>query len=87
MFEETFESTEWRKVKQMQPMRCDYASIKAGALRRHLIRHSGEKSNKCNQCAYVSNEAGDLRTHMKNTVVKNQTDATNATLHPLRQAI
>ena len=27
--------------------------------------HSGEKSNKCNQCDYASSEAGDLRKHLK----------------------
>ena len=27
--------------------------------------HSGEKSNKCNQCNYASFHAGDLRTHLK----------------------
>ena len=27
--------------------------------------HSGEKSNKCNQCDYASVEAGDLRRHLK----------------------
>ena len=27
--------------------------------------HSGEKSNKCNQCDYASSRAGDLRRHLK----------------------
>ena len=27
--------------------------------------HSGEKSNKCNQCDYASSRAGHLRTHLK----------------------
>ena len=26
--------------------------------------HSGEKSNKCNQCDFASSRAGNLRTHM-----------------------
>ena len=26
--------------------------------------HSGEKSNKCNQCEFASSRAGNLRTHM-----------------------
>jgi len=30
-----------------------------------LKTHSGEKSNKCNQCDYASSEAGDLRRHLK----------------------
>ena len=32
---------------------------------RHLKTHSGEKSNKCNQCDYASYWAGDLKTHRK----------------------
>ena len=27
--------------------------------------HSGEKSNKCNQCDYTSSHAGNLRAHLK----------------------
>merc|ERR1712243_308799 len=30
-----------------------------------LKLHSGEKSNKCNQCDYASSFASDLRTHLK----------------------
>merc|ERR1712083_1181739 len=29
------------------------------------IHHSGEKSNKCNQCEYASSQAGHLREHSK----------------------
>ena len=29
---------------------CDFASPKAGDLRRHFKIHAGEKSKKCNQC-------------------------------------
>ena len=32
---------------------CDYAISQASFLRAHLKMHSGEKSNKCNQCAKV----------------------------------
>ena len=34
-------------------------------LRRHLKTHSGEKSNKCNQCDYVCSQAGHLSQHLK----------------------
>jgi uncharacterized Zn-finger protein len=30
-----------------------------------LKTHSGEKSNKCNQCDYASSQAGVLRRHLK----------------------
>ena len=40
-------------------------SSQASSLRRHLKTHSGEKSNKCNQCDYASSRAGDLRAHLK----------------------
>ena len=39
------------------------ASIPAS--RNHLKTHSGEKSNKCNQCDYASSQAGHLRQHLK----------------------
>ena len=35
------------------------------ALRRHLIKHSGEKPNKCNQCDYASSQTGHLKMHLK----------------------
>ena len=31
----------------------------------HLKTHSGEKSNKCNQCDYASSRADSLRAHLK----------------------
>ena len=50
------------------------------------------KSNKCNQCDYASSHSGNFRNHLKThshcvTVEKSQTNATNATMHPLRSAI
>ena len=35
--------------------------IHAGDLRRHLKAHSGERSNKCNQCYFAFIQAGNLR--------------------------
>ena len=36
------------KVKQMQPMQCDFALIQAG----NLKAHSGENPSKCNRCDF-----------------------------------
>ena len=67
-FEDTFDNTQWRKVKSMQTMPlcldrrllcCDQS-----ALRRHLKTHIGEKTNKCSQCQFASREAGNLRRHL-----------------------
>ena len=44
---------------------CDYASTRAGDLRRHLKTHNGEKPNKCNLCDHASSHPGNLRTHLK----------------------
>ena len=59
---------------------CDFASSYASVLRTHLKTHSGEKSNKCNQCDFASS---NLKTH---TDISHM-NATNATMHLLRQAI
>ena len=66
---------------------CDYASSYASALKTHLKRHNGEKSNKCNLCDYASSRAGNLKAHLKLTLQTNHTNATNAIMHPLGQAI
>ena len=34
-------------------------------LEEHLKTHTGEKTNKCNQCDYSSSQAGNLRRHFK----------------------
>ena len=67
-------------VKSSKCNQCDYASSHASDLRRHLKTHNGDKSNKCNQCDFASAWASALGTHLK-------THQTNATLHPLRQAL
>ena len=72
-FEITFENAQWRKVKEMQvillltiPLLGQLiAASRADVLRTHLTTHSGEKSEKCNQCDYASFQAGDLRIHLK----------------------
>ena len=66
---------------------CEYASSYASALKAHLKMHSGEKPNKCNLCDYASAHAGNLRTHLKTHSGKSQTNATNANMHALLQAI
>ena len=40
-------------------------SCQATQLREHFVIHSGEKSNKGNQCDYASSRAGHLRKHLK----------------------
>ena len=44
---------------------CDFIGASYDNLRRHLKKHTGEKSNKCSHCDYASSQAGHLRTHMK----------------------
>ena len=62
-FEETFEKSQCRKVKQCN--QCDYGSSRSCDLKTHLKTHSGEKPTKCNQCDYAFNQAGNLETHFK----------------------
>ena len=42
---------------------CDFASLHASNLRRHLKTHNVEKSIECKQCGYASFRADQLRTH------------------------
>ena len=44
-------------MQQMWIQACDFM--------RHLKAHSGERSNKCNQCDFVFIQAGNLRPHLK----------------------
>ena len=58
--------TQWRKVKQMQPMQlCTFSWRPFKGTFKNLKMHSGEKSNKCNQCDYASSQERNLRTHLK----------------------
>ena len=52
-------------IKSKKCNQCEYASSRAGDLRKHLKTHSGEKPNKCNQCDFASSRAGNLRRHLK----------------------
>ena len=51
--------TPWRKVK------CYFACSDPSSSSQHLKTHSGEKSNKCNQCTFESFQTGNLREHLK----------------------
>ena len=64
-FENSFEKAQCRKVKQMQPMQCNYASFHASHFRKHLKTHGGEKTIKCNLCDFASYDAVCLRRHLK----------------------
>ena len=44
---------------------CDYVSVRADIMRKHLRTHAGEKLHKCNQCDFAAVEAGNLRKHLK----------------------
>ena len=62
-FEDSFENTQWRKVKQMQSVWLYI--LRGRQLEKTFEIHSGEKSNKCYQCNYASSCAGNLRRHLK----------------------
>ena len=53
------EDVSLRKVNQ-----SNHASVYSSALSTHLKTHSGEKSNKCNQCAYASSHALNFGTNL-----------------------
>ena len=55
----------------------------AGHFKTHLTRHSGEKSNKCNQCNYVFSGADQMTTHLSTHTAN--ANAACVTMHPVRQ--
>ena len=45
---------------------CSISTLcNAHHLRKHLKMHSGEKSNKCNQCNYATSDRSSLKIHLK----------------------
>ena len=55
----TFENTQWEEVKQMCPMKH------CRPFENLFETHSEKKTNKCKQCDSITNQAGDLRRHLK----------------------
>ena len=60
--------------------RGKFTSSRADHLKIHMKTHSGEKSNKCNQCDFAFSE-------WKHRVEKSKTEASSVTLHSLGQTI
>ena len=48
-----------------------------GKISSFLKTHSGEKSNKCNQCDFASSRAGDLRRHLKTHIIGEKSNKCN----------
>ena len=46
---------------------CKFASFYAGNLKMHLMRHVGERPNKCDQCVYATAEKMKVERTFKNT--------------------
>ena len=65
----------------------DEDNVRINAPKIVIKRGQGKRSNKCSQCDFASSYASNLRTHLKRTAEKSQTNATNVTLHLLVQAI
>ena len=73
-FDETFENTLRRKVKQMQLMQLCILSDK------NSKQHT-KKSNKCNQCDYASSQTRTLNIHLKTHIEKSPANAISVTLN------
>ena len=85
LFQSTFENARWKKYKYKY--KCNFASIQAGHLWKHLKTHSGEKSYKCkNVTRHLLWQA--IWGHIwQRTVEKSQTNATNVTMPALIQSL
>ena len=75
----------WKHIVEKNQMRLMW--IQAGDLRGHLKAHSGERSNKCNQCDFTFIQAGNLRPHLKAHSGEKPKNTFDVTLHLLRPAI
>ena len=65
---QTFQNRQRRRAKEVQPMwlyNVESTSSQAGELRKRLKTHSGEKTNKCNQCDFASSHVWSLKAHLK----------------------
>ena len=72
------------KCQKMQPMRICLLSGRQFEETFEKVK-CGEKSNKCNLCDFASSRSCHLRTHLKNTLEKIQTNVPSVTRHPSRQ--
>ena len=75
----TFENTHWKKSRKYN--QCNYKSLPADVLMKHLKTLSGEKSNKCYQCDLL------VLTTWEHSGDEPNKYNLNATMHPLRQEI
>ena len=77
-----YANTQRRKVKQMQPM---WLRLFLGRRFEATFDNAQwRKSNTCNQCDFASSQTGQ-RTHLKSTVEKSKTNATNVKILALIQ--
>ena len=54
---------------------CNFSANDASHLRRHIMKHTGEKPHKCNQCDYISIQSSVLKSHKRTHSGESLTDA------------
>ncbi|XP_035660444.1 zinc finger protein 91-like [Branchiostoma floridae] len=66
----TSNSIETSRRKPFQCKECSYSTAYKADLKRHQLRHGGERPYKCDQCSYAAIEKLNLRRHMKRHTAK-----------------
>ncbi|XP_078584969.1 uncharacterized protein LOC144867074 [Branchiostoma floridae x Branchiostoma japonicum] len=63
----------WKQTSKSKPFackECSYSTAYKADLKRHQLRHGGERPYKCDQCSYAAIEKLNLRRHMKRHTAK-----------------
>ena len=60
-FENAHAHPQWRKAHTCSECKKSFGQV--GHLRRHMVKHTGEKVHKCEECVDSFGQAGDLKRH------------------------
>ena len=51
-------------VKSCHYLGCNYKTLLAGDMKKHIRKHTGERPYQCNYCSYKATQKGALKSHI-----------------------